>query len=102
MDSFVLPTQCPALPVGLFMASFILAPVILARVLPGDASAQGSKKKVARAVKPPVVAKLSDYFDHTLLKPEATIVQVDQLCAEAVRHDFGSVCVNSASTRPWL
>ncbi|KAL9608702.1 MAG: hypothetical protein Q9167_006487 [Letrouitia subvulpina] len=32
-------------------------------------------------------------IDHTLLKLEATRDQIDQLCEEAVRHDFKSVCV---------
>jgi len=33
-------------------------------------------------------------IDHTLLKPEATAVQIDALCAKAVLHDFKTVCVN--------
>jgi deoxyribose-phosphate aldolase len=37
---------------------------------------------------------LSRYIDHTLLKPEATAAQIERLCAEAVEHDFASVCVN--------
>jgi deoxyribose-phosphate aldolase len=36
------------------------------------------------------------YIDHTLLKPEATEEQVDKLCAEAAKHHFYSVCVNSS------
>ena len=35
------------------------------------------------------------YFDHTLLKPEATASQIDKLCDEALEWDFYSVCVNS-------
>lgn len=38
---------------------------------------------------------LNKYFDHTLLKPEATAEQIDKLCAEAAKYDFYSVCVNS-------
>ena len=38
---------------------------------------------------------LNKYFDHTLLKPEATAAQVDKLCEEARKYDFFSVCVNS-------
>lgn len=34
------------------------------------------------------------YFDHTLLKPEATASQIDKLCEEALEWDFYSVCVN--------
>lgn len=39
--------------------------------------------------------KLNKYFDHTLLKPEATPDQIDTLCKEAIAADFYSVCVNS-------
>ena len=38
---------------------------------------------------------LNKYFDHTLLKPEATGEQIDKLCQEALEWDFYSVCVNS-------
>ena len=38
---------------------------------------------------------LNKYFDHTLLKPEATSAQIDKLCEEAREYDFYSVCVNS-------
>ena len=38
---------------------------------------------------------LNKYFDHTLLKPEATAAQIDQLCDEAKVYDFYSVCVNT-------
>ena len=38
---------------------------------------------------------LNKYFDHTLLKPEATIEQIDKLLSEALEYDFYSVCVNS-------
>ncbi len=38
---------------------------------------------------------LNKYFDHTLLKPEATSAQIDRLCEEAKTYDFYSVCVNS-------
>lgn len=39
--------------------------------------------------------QLSRYIDHTLLKPEATLVQIEKLCVEAKEHGFFSVCVNS-------
>lgn len=38
--------------------------------------------------------ELSAMIDHTLLKPEATISEIEQLCAEAMQHKFASVCVN--------
>lgn len=37
---------------------------------------------------------INKYIDHTLLKPDATKVQIDQLLAEAKDYDFASVCVN--------
>jgi deoxyribose-phosphate aldolase len=40
------------------------------------------------------VGNLASYFDHTILKPDATVEEVDTLCAEAVTHSFASVCVN--------
>lgn len=36
------------------------------------------------------------YFDHTLLKPEATVKDIQKLCIDAREYDFYSVCVNSA------
>lgn len=38
---------------------------------------------------------LSQYIDHTLLKPEATLAQVEKLCQEARENNFMSVCINS-------
>lgn len=37
---------------------------------------------------------INRYIDHTLLKPESTQTQIDRLIAEAVEHQFASVCVN--------
>ena len=37
---------------------------------------------------------LAKYIDHTLLKPDATAQQVLDLCSEAARYVFASVCVN--------
>jgi deoxyribose-phosphate aldolase len=39
--------------------------------------------------------KINQYIDHTLLKPTATIADIQQLCKEAAEHNFFSVCVNS-------
>ncbi len=38
--------------------------------------------------------ELARLIDHTLLKPEATPLQVEALCAEARGYGFASVCVN--------
>ncbi len=37
---------------------------------------------------------LAKYIDHTLLKPDATLSDVDKLCEEALKYGFASVCVN--------
>lgn len=37
---------------------------------------------------------IAGLIDHTLLKPEATPAQIEQLCAEAAQYRFASVCVN--------
>ena len=39
---------------------------------------------------------LAPLIDHTLLKPEATVAEVEKLCAEARRFGFASVCVNGS------
>ena len=39
------------------------------------------------------------YFDHTILKAEATEAQVAKLCEEALANDFASVCVNQYYTK---
>lgn len=40
---------------------------------------------------------LNKYFDHTLLKADATASQIEELCSEALKYDFYSVCVNSCN-----
>lgn len=39
--------------------------------------------------------KINQYIDHTALKADTTIQQIEKLCAEAREHEFFSVCVNS-------
>jgi deoxyribose-phosphate aldolase len=39
-------------------------------------------------------ARIAEFIDHTLLKAETTLPEIDQLCAEAVEHEFAAVCVN--------
>ena len=42
------------------------------------------------------MSELARYIDHTLLKPDATRAQLEQLCAEAAEHQFSTVCVNGS------
>ncbi len=37
--------------------------------------------------------QISKYVDHTLLKPTATVAEIEQLCKEAVEYGFAAVCV---------
>ncbi len=39
--------------------------------------------------------KLNQYIDHTLLKADASVAQVEKLCREAREYEFFSVCINS-------
>ena len=41
-----------------------------------------------------VPTDLAKYIDHTLLKPDATVEDIDKLCDEAKQFGFASVCVN--------
>lgn len=43
----------------------------------------------------PKPAGIARYIDHTLLKPDTTPAQIEQLCREAIEHGFAAVCVNS-------
>lgn len=45
------------------------------------------------------IPQLASMIDHTLLKPEATTAQVEQLCDEARRLGFASVCVNPTQVK---
>lgn len=40
------------------------------------------------------MSNITKYIDHTLLKPDATEEQIKQVCDEAQRYGFHSVCVN--------
>ena len=37
---------------------------------------------------------LAEYIDHTLLRPDASPADIDQLCDEAVEYGFAAVCIN--------
>lgn len=48
---------------------------------------------------------LARYIDHTLLRPDATVAQIERLCAEARKYGFYAVCVNGCYVEParlWL
>jgi len=37
--------------------------------------------------------KINTYIDHTLLKADASLKQIEKLCEEAKQFKFASVCV---------
>ena len=49
-------------------------------------------------LQPPQGAEIAGWMDLTLLKPEATIDQVKDLCDQAIEYQFASVCVNPVFT----
>jgi deoxyribose-phosphate aldolase len=46
-----------------------------------------------------VPTDLARYIDHTLLRPDAVIGDIDKLCAEAAEFRFAAVCVNPTWVR---
>jgi deoxyribose-phosphate aldolase len=56
--------------------------------------AAGASRVVTTIGYCPASDGLASLIDHTLLKPEATRDQVEQLCREAAQFCFASVCVN--------
>ena len=43
-----------------------------------------------------LISNLAGYIDHTLLKPEASLEDIEKLCAEAREYSFYAVCVNGS------
>jgi deoxyribose-phosphate aldolase len=37
--------------------------------------------------------QINQYIDHTILKPTTLVADIEQLCAEAITHQFAAVCV---------
>ena len=74
---------------------------------PSTAGSPGSLPRPSRDVSPRGIgkapagvsfvreqARIADFIDHTLLKPEATRSEIEKLCDEAATHRFAAVCVN--------
>ena len=59
------------------------------RILDGGASRVSATLGVVN-----VPADVAPYIDHTLLKPDASRAEIEQLCDEASKYRFCSVCVN--------
>jgi deoxyribose-phosphate aldolase len=56
--------------------------------------ANGADRVAFHGVASDVPLDLARYIDHTLLKPEATLEEIDELADEAREYGFASVCVN--------
>ena len=56
--------------------------------------ANGADRVAFHGVASEVPLDVAKYIDHTLLKPEATAEEIDQLADEAEEFGFASVCVN--------
>lgn len=54
----------------------------------------GAERFTAKLGIGPVNPEIAHLIDHTLLKPEATVQEITQLCHEALLYNFASVCVN--------
>jgi deoxyribose-phosphate aldolase len=46
------------------------------------------------AALPKTAGEMARLIDHTLLKPEATTVDIDRLCDECLKYGFAAACVN--------
>ena len=56
-------------------------------------------RSVGLACRPRELGDLASYIDHTLLRPDATLEEIDRLCAEALEHRFASVCVGGVHVK---
>jgi deoxyribose-phosphate aldolase len=60
----------------------------------GQVVSAGATRISSSLGKIPDDPRVGRYVDHTLLKPDATKDQIAQLCYEARKYEFASVCVN--------
>lgn len=42
---------------------------------------------------------IASMIDHTILKPDASVMEIEQICDQACQYHFWSVCVNSCHVR---
>ena len=59
----------------------------------------GAERISTRLGQTPDDLSIAKYIDHTLLKPESTAEQITQLCREAQKYHFASVCVNPVNVK---
>lgn len=60
----------------------------------GEVVSAGASRLTSQLGSIPEDPDIASMIDHTLLKPDATADQIAQLCYEARKYNFASVCVN--------
>jgi deoxyribose-phosphate aldolase len=65
----------------------------------GRVVSAGAQRLTASLGAVPPEQAIAAMIDHTLLKPDATEDQIAQLCFEARKYDFASVCVNPSHVK---
>jgi deoxyribose-phosphate aldolase len=65
----------------------------------GEVVSAGAHRLTSTLGQIPPDPDLASMIDHTLLKPDATADQVAQLCFEARKHSFASVCINPSHVK---
>lgn len=60
----------------------------------GDVVSAGAERLTSTLGNIPQDLNMAGMIDHTLLKPDATHDQIAQLCFEARKYNFASVCIN--------
>jgi deoxyribose-phosphate aldolase len=65
----------------------------------GDVISAGAERITSTVGVIPDDEKLAGMIDHTLLKPDATADKIAQLCFEARKYHFASVCVNPTNVK---
>lgn len=65
----------------------------------GEVISAGAERLTSRLGGGPTDPSIAGLIDHTLLKPDATPDQIAQLCFEAKKYNFASVCVNPTNVK---
>ncbi len=65
----------------------------------GNVVSAGAERLSTQLGAIPADLSIASMIDHTLLKPDATPDQIAQLCFEARKYNFASVCVNPANVK---
>jgi deoxyribose-phosphate aldolase len=61
-----------------------------------DTQGTGSVSSIDDDLSVLATSEIASMIDHTLLKPDVVASQIRELCAQATRHGFASVCINAS------